>query len=332
MIEFVHNGVRFKKSSRTRSKRKAQELERQWRSQLFDHAVLGKTASMTLDEALDRYWSTVILPKGRKRSAQNTLYILRRVREDFGPDTPLEDLDTAKLTDWSDKLLQQGLAPSTVNRNLNCMKAVLNKAHKDWRTLAVVPRVSKKPARKETTRYLTEAEEGRLLRASPPYLQDLLVFMLGTGARLREATHLIWREVALPVKGVAMARFVDTKGGDPRGVPLPDHVRDLLVRLQERAPHGEERVFLFQKRDGSRVPYDNPKKAFTAARERAGLGDVRLHDLRHTYASRLVQRGVSLYEVQRLLGHSTPSQTQRYASLAPDNLQRAVKVLDAGRA
>lgn len=168
----------------------------------------------------------------------------------------------------------------------------------------------------------------QLLAASPAYLRDLLIFLLGTGARLREATYLTWRDVDLDRNPRAIVRFVETKGGQPRGVPLPNHVRDLLRRLRDTAPVGEDRVFLHVRRNGTRVPYDSPKDAFRATRKRAGLPNVRIHDLRHTYASRLVQRGVSLYEVQRLLGHTTPALTQRYASLAPDNLERAVSVLD----
>ncbi len=122
IIEFTYSGQRFRKSSGTSNKREPLELERRWRSQIYDQATLGQSVSMTLDEALDRYWSTIIVPRGRKRSAQNTLYLLERIRRDFGSETPLEAL--ARVSDWADRLLGAGLSPSTVNRNFDAMKAI----------------------------------------------------------------------------------------------------------------------------------------------------------------------------------------------------------------
>ncbi len=328
IIEFTYKGKRFRKSSKTSNKRKALEIERRWRSEIFDHHVHGTVASMSLGDAVERYWTTVILPKGKKLTAKNTLYMLNRIRETFGPETPLEAITTAAIAKWADELLGNGLRASTVNRNVTVLKALLNKAHKDWRVLGTVPHVSKKRGKPDTTRYLTDDDVQRLLDASSPHLRDLIVFLLGTGARLREATYLTWQDVDLERTPRAMVRFVETKGGHPRGVPLPNHVRDMLKRLRATAPATTERVFLHPRNNGTRVPYDSPRKAFSTARRKAELPNVRIHDLRHTYASRLVQRGVSLYEVQRLLGHTTPALTQRYASLAPDNLERAVTVLD----
>jgi integrase len=69
-------------------------------------------------------------------------------------------------------------------------------------------------------------------------------------------------------------------------------------------------------------------RAYYGALEKAGIEDFTFHDLRHTFATRLVQRGVDLYKVQRLLGHKTPSMTQRYAHHCPDSLRDGVAVLD----
>ena len=77
----------------------------------------------------------------------------------------------------------------------------------------------------------------------------------------------------------------------------------------------------------------NPTPALTHAwfmvRDSAGLSDVRIHDLRHTFASLLVNKGVSLYEVQTLLGHSSPQMTQRYAHLAPDLLHSRTELVSS---
>ena len=69
-------------------------------------------------------------------------------------------------------------------------------------------------------------------------------------------------------------------------------------------------------------------REFCEARNRAGIPDFRFHDMRHTFATRLVQRGVDLYKVQRLLGHKTSTMTQRYAHHSPESLREGVNVLD----
>ena len=70
--------------------------------------------------------------------------------------------------------------------------------------------------------------------------------------------------------------------------------------------------------------------SFNSARAMAGLEDVYFHDLHHTFTSRLVQGGVPLYDVMHLLGHKSPKMVQRYAHLAPDYQDRAMRALNAG--
>ncbi len=118
IIEFTHQGQRYRKSSGTSNKRKALELERHWRSQVYEKHVFGISPSITLEQALDRYWSTIIVPKGKKRSAQVTLYILERIRKHFGPETALETITTAQATGWADSLIAEG-TPGTIPEKEN---------------------------------------------------------------------------------------------------------------------------------------------------------------------------------------------------------------------
>ena len=75
-------------------------------------------------------------------------------------------------------------------------------------------------------------------------------------------------------------------------------------------------------------PFSRPHKAFSAACERAGIADFRIHDARHTFASRLVMKGVPLLDVSKLLGHSSLAMTMRYAHLAPDAYDAAISKLE----
>jgi integrase len=88
---------------------------------------------------------------------------------------------------------------------------------------------------------------------------------------------------------------------------------------------------VFTTSQGTPIHARNLVRAFTTARKKAGLEDVRFHDLRHTFATRLVQAGVDLYRVQRLLGHKTPTMTQRYAHHSPESLRDGVRVLEQQR-
>lgn len=130
--------------------------------------------------------------------------------------------------------------------------------------------------------------------------------------------RLDWRHVEMEQRRI---RFTDTKNGEDRTVRLCDRA---LATLAAIGPQDKGPVFTFRDR-----PVKSMKTAFNRARERAGLTDVRFHDLRHTFASRLVQAGIPLYEVMHLTGHKSLEMVQRYAHLAPDYADRAIQALNA---
>jgi integrase len=158
---------------------------------------------------------------------------------------------------------------------------------------------------------------------------------MDTGARLGEAVRLQWEDVELRQEGRGVVRFLITKTRKPRSVPLTRRAEALLQRLLANRPGDHTRVFLIRttgcKWRGTTPqakPFRNPHGAWKTCANAAGLDDFRLHDLRHTYASRLVQRDVPLLTVSRLLGHASLKMTMRYAHLATANLDAAVAKLD----
>ena len=102
----------------------------------------------------------------------------------------------------------------------------------------------------------------------------------------------------------------------------------MLRSLREKRPEGQERVFLYSPGKGKARPMKQPHGAWKTAFERAKLEDVTMHDLRHTFASRLVMKNVPLLTVSRLLGHSDIKMTMRYSHLSQAHLKEAVAVLD----
>jgi integrase len=184
-------------------------------------------------------------------------------------------------------------------------------------------------------------EETRLLRTVPDRLRDLVVFVLDTGARRSEAFGLTWDRVDLARKPRPVVYFTETKTGEHRCVPLPKRTARMLRRRKKKQGHRSKLVFAYEAerdiytnqgklyaRRGQMIPMSNFQTHWRRLREKVGNVDIRMHDLRHTYASKLVARGVPLADVGKLLGHRTMESTMRYAYLAIDQLDRAVSVLD----
>src|SRR5690348_4733104 len=142
---------------------------------------------MLLGEALARYFQTVVQPRNRPKNAARDKYLLQRIRHDLGEETPLFAIAAARIASFTDGLLRERKTPATVNRHLAVLRAVLRKAARDWGALREVPSIPLFKLRNERYRWLTEAEETRLLMASAGHLRDLLIFLLDTGARLSEA-------------------------------------------------------------------------------------------------------------------------------------------------
>ena len=131
--------------------------------------------------------------------------------------------------------------------------------------------------------------------------------------RQSEILSLQWEDVDF-ARSILMV--MKGKNGTRRSIPLNTQVYDVLARQQTRTGTTLGPVFT------------TPRGHHLKARRKAGIPDFRFHDMRHTFATRLVQRGVDLYRVQRLLGHKTSLMTQRYAHHSPESLKDCLSVLD----
>jgi integrase len=336
-IEFTFRGQRYRKSSGTTNKAKAEAIERRWRKELEDQELLGKPKEMSLGETLDRYLNTVLKPKGKPQAVKSDAYALGIIKRRLGARTRLLDLKASNIADLRDSLIMEGKAPATVNRYLATLRAALRKAQTEWGALPVVPTIRLLKLNNARYRWLTEDEERRLLEVSAPHLRDLIVFLIDTGARRSEATGLTWRYVDLERSGRGTVSFMDTKSGKPRGVPLTNRVHEMLAGWKTDASDLDDHVFLYRPmgrgngvcvNPGTPRPFGFPYEPWKTALKRAGLEDVHLHDLRHTFASRLVMRGVPLVTVSKLLGHASINMTMRYSHLAVDAYECAINVLE----
>lgn len=139
--------------------------------------------------------------------------------------------------------------------------------------------------------------------------------MLLTGTRKRELLDAKWDQFDLPRRAW---RVPTTKAGKPRSVPLSEDA----IKIIDDLPRWKDCPYLIPN-PATKKPYTSVFHAWDKARKQAGLGDVRMHDLRHSAASNMANSGQSLYTVGKVLGHSQPRTTQRYAHLSNETLVAA---------
>ena len=150
---------------------------------------------------------------------------------------------------------------------------------------------------------------------------NIVLFLLNTGCRLGEALTLQWSHLAVDEK-VWTVPSLSSKSKRPRQVLLTDSALNLLKQIDRK----ESDVYVFTNRKTNK-PYVQIFKPWDRLRKKAGLPKLRLHDLRHSFASILVNNGASLYQVSQLLGHADTRVTQRYAHLSTDTLLLAANTV-----
>ena len=213
--------------------------------------------------------------------------------------------------------------PYQANRGVMVLSKMLNLAE-DWglRPMNSNPtRRIKRYPEEEKKRYLDEAEQERLGIVLADMLQSgeisryvfaAFYLLLLTGCRLGEIQKLKWEYVTR-----THLELLDSKTGRRR-IPLPRDARTLLDSLERR--EGNPYVILGSHGTGY---YNDLQKPWRKIRSRAGLDDVRVHDLRHTYASVAVMNGIDPFMLKETLGHKNLSTTLRYAHLSDDAVQKA---------
>lgn len=221
------------------------------------------------------------------------------------------------------------LKPSTTNRIINGLKVVFSRAL-EWE----VPGLEKDPMKgikqfsnsSRHERYLTQEEATKLLNAvlqsSNKLLAPIVSALLLTGCRKREILDARWEHVDL-LRGTLTVPI--SKSGKPRQVVLSDTVKTIFLDtkallIKEMGREAVEKCPWVFPNPETGKPFTAIYNAWNSARQSVGLNDLRMHDLRHSFASALVNKGNSLYDVQKLLGHSSSRMTERYSHLSAQRL------------
>ncbi len=227
------------------------------------------------------------------------------------------------------QVMGERLSVGTVNRNLTLLRAIFNRALRHGRIQGSPTKGLKLELENNTRRrFMDSAEEARLMKALPERLRPLATAALHTGMRLGELLALKWKDVDF-ANGTILVR--EAKAGEGRVAwmsPVAAKALKVLRRKQIRrgAAKGDLTAIreLYVFRDARGSARTNLWRYWHVALRDAKVDDLRFHDLRHTFASRLVNQGVDLYTVKELLGHKTLRMTERYSHVAAAHLRDAV--------
>jgi len=305
-------GIAVDESTGLADRSAAEEVRARREWEILQASVFGRRATATFLAAAVSYLE-----------AGGEARFLRPIVDHFKA-TMLEHIDQAAI-DAAARKLYPGRSPATVNRQLYTpIAAVLNHAH---RIGLCERRVVARPAQPSgRVRWITPIEAERLIAACSPHLRSLVIFLLGTGARVSEALYLQWPQVDL-ARG--HASFLATKNGTDRGVPLHPRVVAELANL----PGREGAVF--RRPDGAPYAYRDHaggqiKRAFATSCRRAGIERFRPHDCRHTWATWLYASTRDLAGLMRLGGWRSERMVLRYAHINVADLAPAIRQLPWG--
>ena len=302
------------------------EKARQAAEKLRSRVVLGEDPSEerktkrtipTLAEfARDRYMPFV---KGYKRSWDaDDSYLRNHVLPKFGS-SHLDEISQQSVIELHHGMRASGYAPATANRIVILLRYMFNLGKK-WGIAGTevnpASGVQLLEVNNARERFLTAEETQRLVAvlqdSANTQLKFIIPLLLLLGCRKRELLDSQWQDFDIERRSW---RIPLTKSGKARHVPLSGSVLQVLAQL----PRWEGCPYVVPN-PKTRKPYVSFFIAWDTARKKAGLPDVRIHDLRHSFASFLINGGQSIYTVMKLLGHTQLKTTQRYSHLSPQTL------------
>jgi integrase len=329
VVQFNHNKKTYTRSSKSTRKRDALELERQMRQQLVDTQVLGHLEHINLYDACD-----ALLRTSKDSGAYGTLVTAINRFKDYFCDIFLDEITNRTLSRWVEYERQRGIKDITIRLWSRQFNKICRNAKRlgyytpeyEWCEWII---------KDKPIRYLTDNEEQRILKeldpssVKDPYhkksrqaARDIFILMVDGGFRINEASTLQWSDVDFENGVIYLYR---SKVSNDDFIPMTNRLRTTLLNRQ-KVVGGE---YVFPGRYGGHKTIQN-NRALEAAFRRAGLTDVSSHNMRKTFATRLLSRGAAITDVQHLLGHASVKTTERaYAAFVKnERFKQTIDLLD----
>lgn len=284
---------------------------------IVDNPALGSSLGvMTLDVFMTEHYLPHAQLHKRSHWRDEQLYRLR-IKPKFGH-LPLADIKRREVQQFQSALVAGGLSNASSNHHVQLLRHVCNLAV-SWEMLDrnVLKGIPLLALDNQVDNNLDPQQVDRLVEVLKTDKNRMvcliLMFLLATGARRSEALTAEWRQVDVENR-VWTISATNSKSKKQKHLPLNDAALWVIKQLETKG----ESALLFPS-PVSGKPFTTIARQWWRLRKKAGLpSNIRIHDLRHTFASRLVTAGRSLYEVQNLLGHADPRTTMRYAHLSMD--------------
>lgn len=325
-MSFTYQGKQIRRSTETPDRKLAQRIfdkikgeiaEGKWFERLPGEDYFFKDL---VDKYLEEYSARNKAPKTYIRDKSLCNHLLNR----FG-NVPVLEIGSNEISAFKNARREKGASPRTVNYELTLLSHMFNIAIREWEWLKENPvkRVSRERVYNQIERWLTTDEEKGLLKASPRWLKEIIVFAINTGFRQSEILELKWGQIDFNRRTITISeqknRSVDT-------LPVNQTVMNLLKLKWNKELSAQDLVF--PSLNNTRILNRNVFRAFHAALDKAEIKKFRFHDLRHTFATRLIQNGVDQYTVQKLGRWKHPAMVMRYAHHYPESLRAGIEVMD----
>ncbi len=321
------NGRRISESTGSGSLEEAERYLVRRLEQIRQASIYGVRPKRIFREAATKY-----LAEKDKASLRVDAIHLKKLDKYIGG-LALDSIHMDSLKRYIKERALEGVKRRTINCGLQVIRHILNLAEHEWKDEYNLSWVHKAPRIKllrETDKRepypLQITEQARLLNELPLHLKRMALFAVNTGCRDHEICCLKWKwEIKIPEGSVFIIPSTEVKNREKRLVVLN---RNALRVIEEARGEHSEYVFTFRGKPITRML----NSAWKKARVRAGLSQVRVHDLKHTFGYRLRSAEVSFEDRQVLLGHKTRSVTTHYSAAELGNLIRAAnKVCESGR-
>lgn len=322
-IDKQYRGSRLCESTGESDLRKAEEYLARKLEEARQAVVYGVRPKRTFRQAATKYLNE----NQHKRGIDDEAIHLKQL-DPFIGSLPIESVHLGTLQPFIAARRAQGIKSKSINLALGIIRHILNLAASEWLDennltwLQSPPKIKLLKVEDARLPYpLSWEEQARLFRELPPHLAPMALFKVNTGCREQEVCGLRW-EWEVPVPELAASVFIipgkRVKNGEERLVVLNRVARSVIEKAR-----GEHAEYVFTYR-GKPVTVMN-NTAWQAARVRAGLPQVRVHDLKHTFGRRLRAAGVSFEDRQDLLGHKSGRITTHYSAAELENLIAAAE-------
>ncbi len=304
------------------NKKEAEEIENafKYKLQQQQNGVIPKDQkNVSLKRLRELYTSHA---KTNHKKYRNQIYYLNALEAYFDNGKPVNNITPENIQKYIEYLRnKRNLKNSSINRHLEILSKMYNLAI-DNNELTENPlrKVQKLKEDNHRIRFLTSDEERRLFESvelNAPFLKPIITTALQTGMRKGELLNLQWCNVDFINR---LIHLLDTKTNKSREIPISDELYGVLLCL----PMPTQYVFTNPE---TNLPYVDIKKSWHKVLNHAQIKNFRFHDLRHTFATRLVMAGVDFLTIMEILGHTSLQTTMRYSHVVPGRKMEAIKKL-----